>query len=339
MVRITIISLIYRSPKLADWVHDSAMEMTPSIQRGEAHLLFVANDPTEDCLRHLETRGYDHIVNVNPRLTASELYAKGYGAPEHMNRVYRGYNAGIRHASTPLVVLVNSDNYFSVDWLENMEKYMAREVVVTARLVEPGHPTHSVFPDAVQADFGRTPEAFDREGFLRFAESSKATGLVPGGAYMPCMLDRDMALQVGLYPEGNLAGKSFEDIREYGDEAFYRRLKRAGVRHYTALDSIVYHLKEGELGDETSGLVQRRASRPGQVPRAGFRGGGARVVVCKKDRETYLGVDRVGFHRSEVVRLLGQGKKGVSRALKDLLPGWLFDALRSVWRAARGTVS
>lgn len=63
---------------------------------------------------------------------------------------------------------------------------------------------------------------------------------------MPCLLYRDVAVLAGLYPEGNIAGKSFSEVKRYGDEAFYDRLKRFGVEHITAKDSIVYHLKEGE---------------------------------------------------------------------------------------------
>ena len=57
------------------------------------------------------------MVNVNRRYSDDELFALGYGAPEYMSRVYRGYNEGIRAAAGDYVVLINSDNYFSPDWL------------------------------------------------------------------------------------------------------------------------------------------------------------------------------------------------------------------------------
>ena len=43
----------------------------------------------------------------------------------------------------------------------------------------------------------------------------------------------------------------------FGDEKFYDKLSDMGIEHYTALDSIVYHLKEGEreAEGETCGAV------------------------------------------------------------------------------------
>ena len=346
MVRIAIVSLIYKSPRLADWVYQSAMEFTPMLRRGEAEFFFVANDATDECLRHIEDCGYKHIVVRNPRRSSDELFRMGYGAPEHMHRVYRAYNAGIIRSSAKILVLVNSDNYFSTDWLENLEKYSSPTAVVTSRLVEPGHPRYGVFPDAVVSDFGATPDDFDREGFLRFVEKSKLTGLVPGGAYMPCMFWRAQAMAAGLYPEGNLAGKSFEDVAAFGDVAFFERLRKAGIRHVTALDSLVYHLKEGEPDEGSSRGRHFPMPQSSLLGRAPVPGGRAEVFVGKSGSITHLETGVVSWHISRVARalqLIGSGFRaryggirgfGVS-ILRPVLPPWAFEALRASWRGAR----
>ncbi len=249
MLRVSIISLIYRSARLADWVHESVHKFTPMIARGEAEFFFVANDPTPGLLAHLRQRGYHHIVNINRRYSDEELLALGYGAPEYMSRVYRGYNEGVRQAAGDFVVLVNSDNYFSPDWLENLLKYSDRSRVITSTLVERDHPVFSVFPGAVRGEFGDSPDTFDEAAFLAYAARIRRTGLQAGGAYMPALLHRDLAIEAGLYPCGNIAGESFSDVVRCGDEAFYDVLRSLGVEHYTALDSISYHLKEGERED------------------------------------------------------------------------------------------
>lgn len=246
MVRVSIISLIYRSSALADWVHDSVHKFTPLIARGEAEFFFVANDPTPGLLRHLQDKGYPHITNVNKRYSEAQLFAQGFGTPEHMSRVYRGYNEGIRAAKGDYVVLVNSDNYFSPDWLENLLKYSDRSKVVTSTLVERRHPIFTVFPGAVHGEFGGSVSTFEEEAFLSFAARIRQTGLESGGAYMPALMHRDVAIEAGLYPCGNIAGESFSEVAQYGDEAFYDVLESMGVHHCTSLDSIVYHLKEGE---------------------------------------------------------------------------------------------
>lgn len=108
MLKVSIVSLIYQSARLADWVHESVHNFTPMIARGQAEFFFVANDPTHGLLAHLRKRGYQHIVNVNRRYSDDELFALGYGAPEYMSRVYRGYNEGIRAAAGDYVVLIKA---------------------------------------------------------------------------------------------------------------------------------------------------------------------------------------------------------------------------------------
>ncbi|MGH7175549.1 MAG: glycosyltransferase family 2 protein [Minisyncoccia bacterium] len=246
MPKVSIVSLIYQSPSLADWVVESVRKFTPMVRRGEAEFFFVANDPDLRLLRHLRDKGYPYVVNVNRHYSDQELFALGYASPEYMSRVYRGYNHGVRVARGDYVVLINSDNYFSPDWLENLLKYSDRSRVISSTLVERHHPQFSVFPGALHGEFGSTPTTFNEAGFLDFASRVKKTGLEEGGAYMPSLFHRDVALEAGLYPTGNIAGSSADQVIRYGDEEFFDRLLALGVRHYTALDSISYHLKEGE---------------------------------------------------------------------------------------------
>jgi glycosyltransferase involved in cell wall biosynthesis len=249
MVKISIVCLIYRSSKLADWVYKSAYEFTPMLKSGEAEFLFVANDPTDNLLNHLLEKEYPFILNRNKAISEEELFHKGYGCPEYMSRVYKGYNQGILHAKGQRIVLINSDNYFSPDWLENLLKYSEYKNIVTSSLVEPGHPKFSFFPGAYHGSFGNHPDNFDKDGFLKFANKVRTTGIKSGGAYMPCLLYRDAAIYAGLYPEGNIAGKTFDEVIQYGDENFYEKLFKMGIKHITSKDSIVYHLKEGERDD------------------------------------------------------------------------------------------
>ena len=268
-VRVSIISLIYQSATLADWVYDSVHRFTPMIARGEAEFFFVANDPTPGLMAHLIERGYRYIINVNQRYTNDELFELGYGAPEYMSRVYRGYNQGVRYSRADFIVLVNSDNYFSPDWLENLLKYSDRARVISSKLVERYHPTFGVFPGALHGEFGDTAGTFDEAAFLDFVARTKKTGLERGGAYMPSLFHRDIAIEAGLYPSGNVAGKSFDEIARYGDEAFFDRLNGLGVSHYSALDSISYHLKEGERAD-TATLSLNETDRPGDPDTVAF---------------------------------------------------------------------
>ena len=250
MVRISIVSLIYQSTKLADWVYESVYEFTPMLKTGEAEFFFVANDPTEKLVSHLRTKGYNFIEQNNKIHSDEELFKMGYAWPEYIHRVYKGYNRAILHSKGDIIVLINSDHYFSPDWLENLLKYYDTQKVVCSLLVEPKHPKHDIFPGAVRGDFGNTTENFNKDAFLNFVMTNKKTGISLGGAYMPCLFSRDLGIYASLYPEGNLAGDSFDKISKTGDEAFFERLAGQRVLHITALDSIVYHLKEGEKDTE-----------------------------------------------------------------------------------------
>ena len=246
---ISIICLIYKSTKFAKAVHDSLYEFTPKLKSGQAELLFVANDATPEVIDYLEKEKYNYIVNKNKIISEDALFGLGYGKPEYMSRVYKGYNFGIKNCKGDIVVLINSDNMFSPNWLENLLDKLDRKTIVCSQLVERMHPKFGKFPMAIAGEFGDHPSRFLEEKFLDFAKSASEDKLVLGGAYMPCMTYKINFEKVGYYPEGNIAGKTFEDIIQYGDERLYEKLKKIGVEHVTACDSIVYHFKEGERED------------------------------------------------------------------------------------------
>jgi len=216
------------------------------LNTGEAEFFFIANDATTEVIEHLNVKGYKYYINNNPCLTEQELFNKGIGCPEYINRVYRGWNAAIQHAKD-VVVLVNSDNIFSTNWLENLYKHLNEKVVVCSQLIERRHPKYGVFPGAYEGNFGNHPSNFQKELYLDFCKRVSKNMFRYGGAYMPCMFYRHIAFQSGLYPEGNICGKSFNQIVRYGDEDFFLRLQNNGVQHITSMDSISYHFKEGEM--------------------------------------------------------------------------------------------
>jgi len=255
MVEVSIICLIYKSTKLADMVYESVMKHTPMIHEGKAEFFFVANNPTEEVLNHLETKKYPYVTCWTDVLTDKELYDKGFGKPSYMRNVYQGYNYGVLKAKGKRVVLINSDNFFSEDWLENLLKYSEYKNIVCSTLVEPGKKEFSVFPGAIQQNFGDTSNTYNEEDFLKYAKSIRKTGIKLGGVYMPCIFYKEIGIQAGLYPEGNIRNENFDDIKEFGDENFYHKLNDLGVIHLTAKDSIVYHLKEGEKSETGNEIV------------------------------------------------------------------------------------
>lgn len=255
---ISIFSLIYRSTKYIDALYDSIVRHTPELSDGRAEFFFVANDATDKVLGHMRERGIPHYAVSHEVRTLREIEAQGFAAPEYMCRVYKGYNFGIDRCKGDVVVPVNSDHLFSPNWLGNLVAHLDEKTAPASLLVEPGHPRHGVFPKAVKGNFGRSPETFSEGAFLDFVASNTQPGVTrPGGAYMPVAFFKDALVRAGKYPEGNLAVPPHEQYRPimqrgrkygtaYGDIVLFSNLEKLGIRHVTAMDSIVYHIKEGE---------------------------------------------------------------------------------------------
>src|SRR5574344_1679182 len=202
MVDISIVCLIYKSTKLADMVYESIMKYTPLIREGKAEFFFVANDPSSDIINHLNKKKYPYFITHNEILNEEEMIKLGFGKPEYIRRVYQGYNYGILKAKGKKIVLINSDNFFSQDWLENLLKYSEYKNIVCSTLVEPGNYKYSVFPGAIFKNFGKTSDSYDEKKFQKYANEIRKTGLKSGGAYMPCIFNKEIAILAGLYPEG-----------------------------------------------------------------------------------------------------------------------------------------
>lgn len=322
MVEVSIISLIYKSKKLADWIYESVIEFTPMIKQGTAEFFFVANDPTDDLLNHLITKKYPFILNENEKLSDEELFKKGYGAPEYMSRVYKGYNKGIINANGNRVVLVNSDNYFSPDWLENLLKYSDYKKVITSTLIEPGHIKHGVFPGAINKNFGNKSNNFKKSNFLQYVNKIKTSGLKSGGAYMPCLLYKNVAIYAGLYPEGNIRGEKYEDIKKYGDEYFFQKLNELGVIHFTSKDSLVYHLKEGEK-DEPNGKKikaidvkkRKKTKKIKEIP--SLKISNLNTFICHSPNHN--NIIKKMLSKVSIILLTEKGSKTIYKSVKSLL--------------------
>jgi hypothetical protein len=226
-------------------MYDQVMKFTPMVSEDwGAEFFFIANDPTPELWKHLCEKNYPAYLNINWPKTNDELFAMGIGCPEYMHRVYCGYNEGIRFAKGKIIVMLCSDQCLSPDWLENLLKYLAPGTCITSMSIE--RSGYKTLPGQYTGDFGDHPNRLDLR-YLDAIKKLKTTGLVRGGAFMPLAMYRKDAFLVGLFPEGNIAGSTFDDIpTQCGDERFISNLRDMGIERYTSLDSVIYHIKEGE---------------------------------------------------------------------------------------------
>ncbi len=223
---VTLVVLVYRSLEWLTW----CMEGVDSSNNDTRYRwLVVANDATEE-------------VRADPRIDVD--FRNDNPGEWYIPRVYRAWNEGVLNATTPLVVMLNSDMRASDRWLDELiavrrDKAHPDKTVPTSLLVESGR-IPSGMPEYVQ-DFGKNPDEFDYIDWLKHRERVAKPGQVERGRlFMPILVDRQEFFDVGGYPEiGNPPGTT-------GDKDLIRRYKEAGFEHVTALGSVVYHCQLGE---------------------------------------------------------------------------------------------
>lgn len=228
--KVTVVCLIYKSIGYADFVWESFNKYTKN-----ADFLFIANDATDKVKNYLKEKNLPHLIFENE--DKNEHYLK---------RVYRAYNYGGMNAPGEIVVFINSDMAFSDGWLENLIKNLDKNKIICSRFVESGKLLWGRL--AFNKNFGRFYKDFDDSAFQKFAGKIKKNELHRGGQYMPCAIYKDVFVKSGGYPIGNR--KEADGGETPGDIIFFNEiLKSMGVEQFTAFDSVIYHIQEGELDE------------------------------------------------------------------------------------------
>lgn len=250
---ITIVCLVYKSTEYADFTIENIYKHTPMLMTGEAEFIFIANNATDEVKRHLKEKKYNHIIRDYECPPEHTLAHWGFSAPSYIHEVYSAYNMGIE-ISKDIVCLVATDMAYSPDWLENLLKRLKDNTVVTSKLVETteNNPYQVFYNDRTGSGaylglFGGSISDFREEEFLKFVSEKKIDDTELGGGHQPLLMYKWQAELVGMYPEGNLRGfGEYNSVAQYGDDNLMTKLLDNGINFITSLDSIVYHIKEGE---------------------------------------------------------------------------------------------
>ena len=227
---VSVICLIYKSTKYADFVWNSFNKYTK-----DANFLFIANDATNKVKSYLKENNLPHLIFENS--DKNEYY---------LNRVYRAWNYGGINAPGEIIVFVNSDMAFSYNWLECLLKNIKKDKIICSRLVESGKLLTG--KHGINKNFGQAYQEFNDNSFQKFAKKIKKAELHRNGLFMPCAIYKNSFIKSGGYPIGNRKEKGGSETS--GDYIlFYEKLKAMGIEHFTSFDSIVYHIQEGEMDE------------------------------------------------------------------------------------------
>lgn len=241
----SIACLIYKSVDWLEFVYQQVLKYT---DMKDVEFFFVANDAEEEVVNYLRDNYIPHFEFNNSEIHQKEWY---------INNVYRAWNYAAKVAKGDFLVLINSDMCFSPGWFEALKSAYNGENLIASRLVESGKLRTGKF--GIEKDFGYTVADYKEAEFLMFADSIKNPKVENGGLFMPLFVKKDVFLKVGGYPEGNL--KEHADIFSKeaalpnepqipGDVILMKRMETAGVKHQTAMNSVVYHFQCGEKDDE-----------------------------------------------------------------------------------------
>lgn len=235
--------MIYKSRKYLKFFLDSLRKTAISTKAMEVTYLIVANDASSTVLAALDEEDVPYLTYKDPK-------------PEDywLNRVYRAWNVGGFAAPGEVLVFVNSDMYFAPGWLENLLAELTSDTIPCSRLVESGKMPSG--QHAISENFGRSPDEFQKERFEEFAKSLMYTGdeTAEGGLFMPIAFYKSDFVEAGGYPPGNICqdgvGAYPSQVLETGDHYFvYSNPVMATKKHITVLDSICYHIQNGEIDD------------------------------------------------------------------------------------------
>lgn len=235
---VEIISLIYKSVDYLHLIYEQMKSDNCKVDGWDVGVRLILNDATDEIKEEIKKLDIKYTIfdNVNP----NEYY---------INRVYRAYNYGVLTSFYDNVVLVNSDNVFSKDWLKNLLKHHDGVNIPVGVLVESGKMGSGKY--GISKNFGRTATTIDYKAFEEFVEQTKVDRIAEGGLFGPCLFERKKFIEGGMYPEGNFyhdgIGTKNGIVIQTSDDYFFKKLENDfNMKHITVFDSIVYHVQEGE---------------------------------------------------------------------------------------------
>jgi len=233
-MKIALIGMIYKSTEYLDFMKYMIYKYCQSAIH-TVNPLIIANDPNDSVKKSLPKTGIPYIIYKDHK--PDEYY---------LNRVYRAWNFGGVNGDGDVIIFINSDFGYSYGWIDRLLSHYHSNQIPCSRLVESGKLLSGQW--GISKNFGRNPSEFinNELEFNNFAKKIEISGGAElGGLYMPCAIDKKIFIDSGGYPEGNILNDDGTIIS--GDKYYFDYLnKKYGLKQVTAMDSVVYHIQEGE---------------------------------------------------------------------------------------------
>ena len=146
------------------------------------------------------------------------------------------FNKATKLATKEYVAYLHNDIVLAPGFLENLEKHVSPNNVVSYTTIEPPIFAGHERPGKLIQDLGTDLETFDKDKLYQFVEQKQSEHkdkIEPGITFFMC-LRREVLLQIGGMD--NLFNPMFCE-----DDDLILRLKLYGLNQFTSLDAICYH--------------------------------------------------------------------------------------------------
>jgi glycosyltransferase involved in cell wall biosynthesis len=247
MVKISYVSLIYKSTRWLRFTYDQFMKHTKMGPDDEFY--FLANDAIPQVINYLQEHKIKHYIHNNTEEQRKEWY---------INNVYRAWNQAAKHAKNEYIIFLNSDFAYTPNWNVPLIENINDSVCICSRLVERGILKSGQY--GIEKNFGNDYNDYNEANFIKYVDTIKEKTLKVGGLFMPLLVKKQHLEMVNYYPEGNVKiennkislcknpkiAKKGENIIP-GDLYLMYKLRAIGVTHMTAFNSIIYHFQQGEM--------------------------------------------------------------------------------------------
>lgn len=238
---VELIGLIFASVELLKIMYNEMLKVKNENLDWDIGIKIIANDACDEVLQYLKNSDipYEIFNNKNPK----EYY---------INRTYRAYNHAAFESKYENIIFIQSDMVFTKNWFKNLVKHHNGLNIPVSRLIEYGN-MNTCSWNLISNCGNVFDSPLNFEKLYQLENCISKDGVRYTGLYMPCIFMKKRFVEAGGFPSGNVDIKGRvttknKKIYKTGDKWFFENVLRDkyGMNHITVLDSICYHLQEGE---------------------------------------------------------------------------------------------
>jgi len=224
---ISVIIPTYKSPEMLDLCLRSAIEG----QVNKNQIIVVV----------------DGFYDINKEIL--EKYAKSIDILNLEQNVglCRATNLGVYNAKYDLILIVNDDNVFPLDWdVELLKDYIPNSVISPNQI----EPTPSMFKQFHIKDCGRDPKTFSLENYWKYEEPLRGYLTDETGSTLPIFMSKTDYLRVGGWDENYELGL-------VADWDFFLKCQLSGLKMLRTYNSHFYHFASVSVNGEKRQQAER----------------------------------------------------------------------------------